>query len=57
MKLESAHVKHTPGGLLTENYNLLCNIKTIDYKMMVIILKQKLTHSFSAHYYSISRNS
>lgn len=57
MKVESAHVKLALGGLLTENYNLLCNIKTTDYKMMVITLKQKLTHSFSAHYYSISRNS
>jgi len=57
MKLESAHVKLTPGGLLTEDYNLLCHTKTIDYKMMVIILNEKLTHSFGAHYYSISRNS
>ena len=57
MKVVSTRVKFVPGGLLTEDYNLLCNIKTIDYKMMVIILKQKLTHSFSAHHYSISRNS
>lgn len=35
----------------------LSKTKTIDYKMMVIILKEKLTHSFGAYYYSISRNS
>ena len=25
MKVESAHVKLAPGGLLTEDYNLLCH--------------------------------
>ena len=40
MKVESAHVKLAPGGLLTEDYNLLCHTKTTDYKMMVIVLNQ-----------------